>query len=100
MQGHEIDRDKVDDRSWLCWCAECGVRFEATRSDASFCSPRCRVAFSRAAAQLSNKIMRMNDFAADLVELSYKHSKSDQLYEAMLALDKQIRAALKNFEKE
>ena len=30
-------------------CGHCGERFDATRSDARFCSPRCRVAAHRAA---------------------------------------------------
>lgn len=100
MQAHEISRTKMDSRSYLCWCAECGARFEATRSDASFCSSRCRVAFSRGAAKLDNQILRMQMFAAGLRESSVKYSKSKKLYEAMLALDKQIRGALANFETE
>lgn len=100
MQAHEIYRNKVDDRTWLCWCVECNQRFEATRSDASFCSARCRVAFSRGAAKLDNQIMRMSMFGADLKASSAKYSKSEKLYQAMLALEKQIKSALANFQTE
>lgn len=98
MQAHDINRIKNDSRDYTCYCAECEKAFEATRSDASFCSSRCRVAFSRRPQKLQNALAALEQIAAQVNEMSNRYSKNQQVYEAVLELQRKIGKSLGNFE--
>lgn len=99
MQGQDVDRTKYDDRSYMCECAECGCQFEATRSDASFCSPKHRVAFSRRPAKLAHAIEAVDAFGEQILAYSHKYGRNDRMFQAMVILQRKINAAVDNFEK-
>jgi endogenous inhibitor of DNA gyrase (YacG/DUF329 family) len=98
MQAHDVDRVKIDDHSYNCECAECGKRFEASRSDASFCSPKCRVAYSRRPAKLAHAIEAVDAFGEQILDYSRRYSRNDRMFQAMVILQRKINAAVANFE--
>lgn len=100
MQAHDVDRVKVDDRDYRCTCAQCGETFEARRSDASFCSSKCRVAFSREPKKLANAIESVDAFGRQVLAYSHKYSHNQRMFEAILELQKRVNTALANFEKD
>lgn len=100
MQGHDVDRIKYDDRAYGCECAECGGRFEATRSDASFCSPKCRVAYSRRPAKLAHAVEAVDAFGEQILDYSHRYRRNDRMFQAMVILQRKINAAVANFESE
>lgn len=100
MQAHDVDRVKYDDRSYQVECAECGKHFEATRSDASFCSPKCRVAFSRRPAKLERACQIVDAFGERILALSRKYNRSDRMFQAMVILQRKVNTAVANFEKD
>jgi len=69
MQGQEANRIKFDDRDYRVICVCCGTKFEATRSDASFCSARCRVRWSRRPAQRLNAIETVQSMRVQLHQM-------------------------------
>lgn len=99
MQGQEVDRVKMDERDYRCECAECGKLFEATRSDASFCSPKCRVAFSRRPAKLAHAVEAVDAFGEQILAYSHKYKRNDRMFQAMVILQRKVNAAIENFEK-
>lgn len=98
MQGHDTDRRKIDDRDYRCECLQCGKSFEAQRSDASFCSPKCRVAFSREPKKLEHAIEAVDAFGEQILAYSHKYSRNDRMFQAMVILQRKINAAVANFE--
>lgn len=98
MQGHDAWRTKVDDRTYQVDCFNCGKTFEAARSDASFCSPRCRVHFSRAPQRRRAALERLKAIANEVDTISRTYSRSQELFEAVQSLERRIAAALGNFE--
>lgn len=100
MQAHDIERTKYDDRSYICECAECGGRFEATRSDASFCSPKCRVAFSRRPVKMANAIKVIEAFCIVVSDYSTRYSRNEHVFQAMLKLQRAVNVAVSRFEKD
>jgi hypothetical protein len=83
---------------WSIQCVQCGQYFEAKRSDASFCSTNCRVAYSREADKIINHISWLNQVAAQVLEKSRKYKKVKDVYEATVKLQKDINAAAGMFE--
>jgi len=73
MQGHDTDRVKFDNRDYSVACTECGKRFEATRSDASFCTARCRVRYSKRPEKLNNAIESLGTFALQAREIASRY---------------------------
>ena len=98
MQSPWTNRIKLNDRDWSIQCAECERWFEATRSDATFCSPRCRMAYSRRGEQLENFILMTNRIAENVLTNSHKFKRNKRVFEAMLRLQKDINAAVALFE--
>lgn len=98
MQGQDADRLKLGDRDYNVVCFQCGRNFEAARSDATFCSPRCRVAFSREPRKLENAIEHMNGLEKMLQKWAIKYSKNKRVYKAMASLRDAINASLTFFE--
>jgi endogenous inhibitor of DNA gyrase (YacG/DUF329 family) len=73
-QAHDTDRLKMDDRDYSVTCKGCGATFEATRSDASFCSARCRVRWSRRPAQRLKAIEELEAMRLRLHEMEKSYS--------------------------
>lgn len=100
MQAHDVDRIKNDARDYTVYCGWCNQKFEAKRSDASFCSARCRVNSHREPA-------RIKALCEDLVRQGRAHkntaqsySKSKSVYLAMQELRDALNVALTYFENE
>ena len=100
MQYHDTDRIKMGDADWSVQCLQCGKQFEARRSDATFCSARCRVAYSREPEKFRNAVESVNSMASQLLTLSRKYKSSNEMYQAMLQLQRDLGAAISNFEQE
>lgn len=98
MQSHDTERVKMDDRDYRVECVQCGQTFEARRSDASFCSARCRVAYSREPEKLNNQINAINAFGRSLWGIANKHKRNQRVYEAFKGLAKAVNQALQVFE--
>lgn len=98
MQGEDTDRIKIDDKCWHVKCLNCDTWFYATRSDATYCSGRCRTFYSRrqerklaAIADLQAMGRRANQIAA-----TYPHSTD--MFDQMALLKTAIDRALQTFE--
>lgn len=100
MQGTDTDRVKQGDRDYSVQCADCGNWFEATRSDASYCSPKCRKHAHRAPIRKRNAIIALQMAGRSALSTAVRYKKSDEVYQEMLKLQKQINAALALFETE
>jgi len=100
MQGHDTNRTKFDDRDYSVECLECGGTFEAKRSDATFCSARCRVRYSKRSEKLNNAIESLRMFGINVRDISGRYSTNQRVETALLALRAQIDAALSNMEVE
>lgn len=98
MYRHETDRIHQGDGDWSIQCVQCGQYFEAKRSDASFCSTKCRVAYGREAEKLKNHIEWLNRIASEVLQKSRKYKKVKDVYEATVQLQKDISAAVGMFE--
>lgn len=98
MQAQDTYRMKFNDRDWQVECANCGKMFEATRSDASYCSARCRVDASRAPKRLQHQIDMIDSFSRSLSGIAAKYRRNQRVYDAMLTLRKAVDNALAVFE--
>ncbi len=100
MQAVDTDRFKVDDHCWIVECANCGTRFEATRSDASYCTPRCRKYASRAPQRFKSALEELAAMASRASEISHNYPHSQTMLDQMIALYKSIGHTLDNFDVE
>lgn len=100
MQGHETERNLVWDGVYRVECLQCSKVFEASRCDATFCSARCRVAFSREPQKMRNAIDHMNGLQNMVDGYAKKYKRNQDVYEAMLALKKSLEFSLARFENE
>jgi len=100
MQGHETDRLKYGDRDYRCECFQCGKSFEATRSDATFCSAKCRVAYSREPQKLENTIERIDTLKIEIQNIANKYHGNDRVFKKVQELEKALRIALSTFDQE
>ena len=98
MLRHDTDRTKVGDRDYRVECLQCGTVFEASRSDATFCSARCRVAYSREPQKLEATIEKMNQLMRALDRDAVKYRKSHRVFAAMRDLRDSLSASLERFE--
>lgn len=94
---HDTDRVKVDDFTWRVQCVQCGTRFESRRSDASFCSAKCRVAYSREIKQFQRDLLNAEYAVQKLLDRPLRSDKSPH-YEVLTRLGKKIARALYNVE--
>jgi hypothetical protein len=93
------DTDRVPTESgWLVWCDHCNTMFESKRSDASYCSAKCRMGAKREAERLQAWIDKLPSQGAEYLRMARKHKRSDKVFKAMLELQKQLVAALYEFE--
>lgn len=100
MQAHDTDRTKLDDRCYSVEYVQCGRTFEATRSDASFCKPSCRVAYSREPARKAAALDELARIAVYVDEISRKYKHSTEVFEAVQKLSKRVSGATGWFEVE
>lgn len=100
MARHETDRVHLREGEWDIKCVQCGKWFEASRSDASFCSPNCRVAYGREEQKMLNFIAWTNQVAASAFIGGKKYKRNKRVFEAMVKLQKDINAAIGLFEAE
>ena len=94
MQGHDTDRTKFDSRDYQVVCHQCGQTFEAKRSDATFCSPKCRVRFSREPQKLINAVEHINSMKFYTSDYAGRYSHNALVEEALLSLQRAIANAL------
>lgn len=98
QHNHEPNVVKFDDRDYQVTCVQCGETFEAARSDAAFCSPRCRLANHRAPKKRANQIEYMGQVGRQMRDVATQYSRSKDVYEAMVRLQSDIAKALAQFE--
>lgn len=100
MQAGDADRVKMDDRDWRVTCPECGRTFEAQRSDATYCSNRCRTHASRAPQRRANALHRLEFMAIDLREIKNSYRHSQDVLDKMLILRKVLDSCINDFDVE
>lgn len=98
MQAHDTDRIKNDDRDYSVQCVQCGRRFEATRSDASFCSAACRVAYGREAEKFEQLLKQLDNWGISLAERALRYKKSKRMFDALTKIHRRIGNAIAEFE--
>lgn len=99
MQSIDTFRTRQDGY-WTVVCAECNQSFDAKRSDASFCSSKCRVAWSRRPQKLLNAIERLREMELEVSEMAIRYRKSDKVYQAVKRLQKSVTYSMNSFETE
>jgi len=97
--NHDTDRTKFDDRDYSVVCFQCGETFEATRSDASFCSAKCRVAYGREPQKLQNAIDDLEAVELRIAYLTEKYKHNTKMFEAVKSLAVTVNAAVRSFER-
>lgn len=95
---HDVDITKHDARDYVVDCYQCGKSFGARRSDAAFCSTRCRVANSREPQKKANAIEDLRYSGVRAKEIAEKYPHSEEVFQAMLKLQAEVMAALRTFE--
>lgn len=98
MQGHDIERRRLDDNTWECECRQCGKWFESKRSDASFCSSRCRVNHSREPQKRLNAIEDLKSMQSRMSEIARKYRYDDEIFQIFLSVEKTVKYCQANFE--
>lgn len=93
MQGHDTDRVHMGDRDYSVVCWQCGNVFEATRSDASFCSAKCRVAHGREPQKLLNAIDDLENMRHRVMEIAEKYKGNTEILKAIFLLKSAVGAA-------
>lgn len=93
-QGHDTNRQRQEDGTYLVDCVHCGNVFEAKRYDASFCNATCRVGYQRAQAQLKSDIAMIPGRARQIRQLAEKHPKAEGMFEALMKAQAEIQKAI------
>lgn len=78
-------------------CAECGEDFQSSRTDAAFCSSKCRTRNHRAAANHSKRIQNAVNEMKWLLSICGNNPDSEAV-KAVMTLDKLIRRKVDNME--
>jgi endogenous inhibitor of DNA gyrase (YacG/DUF329 family) len=97
MQGHDIDRTKMD-WGYEMDCPQCGERFSSKRSDATFCSPKCRKASQREIERWNTWIDELDYKGEELVNVAKKFKTSKRMYASFLKLQRSLKIAIEEFE--
>lgn len=100
MQGQDTDRIRIDDHTWSvkCWNDDCGRWFEATRSDATYCSQKCRQHAARAPQRRANALNKIDFMVLDLREIKNSYNHSQEFYDRMILLRKSLDGILDDFD--
>jgi len=96
--SHEVEVIKNDARDYSIKCHYCGRDFEATRSDAAFCSASCRVASSREPARQRKQLALFEGVANQLVTFCKKHRYNQEYFEIVKRIHAIVSHALSQFE--
>jgi predicted nucleic acid-binding Zn ribbon protein len=97
-QGADTDRIKVDDRVWHVQCANCSKWFYATRSDATYCSPKCRKHASKAPERKANAMVELQLMGRRANQIANTYPHSQDMFDQMVMLKAAIARALDAFE--
>lgn len=97
-QAADTDRIKLDAHSWRVQCAECDKWFEATRSDASYCSQRCRKRRHNAPVRKANALHRLQFMVMDAREIKNEWNHSQDVYDQMIILRKALDNIIADFD--
>jgi len=93
MQSPETDRLHMDAKDWSIVCLNCGSTFEAKRSDATFCSTRCRVAHSRKPAQRLAAIEELANMRFRIIQIAEKYKGDAEVLKALEILKSNVASA-------
>jgi hypothetical protein len=93
-------RVKVDGDMWRVWCPECNKAFYPKRSDATYCSPKCRMHAQRAPQRLINTLLFLGDLAFKVGEIRKQYKSNRKVYLALETLKNVIEWNLKQFDNE
>jgi len=94
----ETTRIHHDARVWLVYCAECNEQFEATRSDATFCSGKCRTHAARAPQRLANALSFIDGLNFTLTNYARQYKRNAYVFRAMQRLHACLSNCLLMFE--
>lgn len=95
---HQYNSLKLDDREYRVFCAECMNEFYATRSDAVYCSAKCRTHATRAPQRLANCLEFLDGLSYTMGQYFKQYKRNRRVYEAMQRLHKRIGNLLSEFE--
>lgn len=98
MQAGDTDRIKVDDKCWHVQCANCSNWFYAQRSDATYCSARCRKYASRSPERKRAAMAELQLMGRTANRIAGQYHTSQDMFDQMVMLQKAIDRAIKSFE--
>lgn len=98
MQAGDADRVKLDDHCWSVVCLNCGKTFEAQRSDATYCSGRCRTFYSRRQERKLAAIADLQAMGRRANAIADQYQHSTDVFDQMVLLKQAIDRATKSFE--
>jgi len=98
IDKNEVDRVRIDDFTWSVKCIKCGKTFYSRRSDACFCSARCRMRESREPQKRANALETLRYAGIDAERIAKKYRHDDEVYNAMKKLANELSYALSLFE--
>lgn len=98
MQSPDTERIKHDARDYAVMCLQCDQPFEAKRSDATFCSANCRVAYSREPKKLENALLGLQSDIIRFRTLAYKYRRNQRVFEQFVLLQKELNGIIAIFE--
>jgi len=86
MQAKDTERRKLDDRDYSVQCVECGTWFEATRSDASYCSAKCRKRAHFAPIRRQNAMNELDQMIKRLHSIRSEYPRDKEFFERFVSL--------------
>lgn len=98
MQAGDALRIKLDDHCWSVQCPECLTWFEAQRSDATYCTPRCRKRASTANERKLSRIAELQAMGRRANQIAGQYPHSTDVFDQMVLLKQAIDRATKSFE--
>lgn len=91
---------KLDDKDYRVWCPECNQPFEAQRSDAVYCSGRCRTHAARAPQRLANTLAFLESLCFTLGNYGRQYKRNKLVFLAFQRLHIMIGHQMALFESE
>lgn len=89
---------RVDDTGWRVKCVECGNEFDSKRSDAAYCSGKCRTHASRAPKRRATAIETLRIMCLEVTRISKSYRYDAEMFDCMVALKKTVEASTNRFE--
>lgn len=96
MQGQQIERFRTES-GWSFRCAHCGTVTESRRSDATFCSPKCRKAHERAQSDFRRQLADLRWAVPDIANKIDKYGCDEQVRQLLIDLKAEITIALSRY---